>query len=189
MSEKNETVEELLTTWDLGEFLADRQMPEVTVDVYLNEYASHAKAQLLKAHARATGDEVAELDAKLEEVEKQLEASRYEISLRAIPSEMREDIHKRAVKEFPYKKNFLNQPTEDDPTQERIEFENLLLWQACIRKMVAPNGRVFENPSEGDVKALDKGLPTGAKNALDRAIRELHEDAERFTAEVKNPDF
>lgn len=187
--EKKDKVAELMTSWDLGDFLADRQMPESTVVIHLNEFASHAKAQLLRAHAKATGEEVAELDKKLEEVEEALAASRYEIHLRAISSDMREDIHERALEKFPEKRNFLGQPSEDDPTRQRIRFENLLLWQACIRKMVTPKGDVFENPTDGDVEALDTGSPSGAKNMIDRAIRELHEDAERFTAEVKNPDF
>lgn len=185
MSDTNE----MMTTWDLGDFLADRQMPTTTVVVYLNEYASHAKAQLLKAHSRASKEEVAELDKKLAEVDKTLEDSRYEIHLTAIPGEMRDDIHRKVLKDFPMKRNFLGQPAEDDPTQERILAENLLLWEACIRKMVAPGGKEFENPAKGDVELLDKKLPMAAKNAIDRAIRELHEDAERFTAEVKSQDF
>lgn len=188
MSE-NETVGKVPATWDLAEFIADRQMPEATVVVYLNEYASHAKAQLLKAHAKATGEEAVELDRQLDEVEKQLEASRYEIHLRAIPARMRQNIHSKALSTFPYKRNLLGQPSEDDPTTERINLENNLLWQACISKVVTPSGAEFENPTEGDIELLANGLPVTAQSLIDAQIRELHESAERFTAEVKNPDF
>lgn len=188
MSE-NETVEKVPATWDLVEFTADRQMPESTVVVYLNEFASHAKAQLLKAHAKATGPEVEELDKQLAEVEAQLEASKYEIHLRAIPARMRENIHSKAMHTYPFKKNLLGQLAEDDPTAERVNLENNLLWAACISKLITPSGKEFENPSVGDIEMLVNGLPSSAQVAVDTQIRELHEAAERFTAEVKNPDF
>lgn len=188
MSE-NETVEKVPATWDLAEFVADRQQPTAVVNVYLNEYASHAKTQLLKAHGKSTPSEVEELDKQLEEVEAQLEASKYEIHLRAIPARMRQNIHSKAMSTYPAKKNLLGQPAEDDPAEARINLENNLLWQACITKLITPSGQEFENPSEGDIEMLVNGLPSTAQATIDSQIRELHEAAERFTAEVKNPDF
>lgn len=186
-----EMVEKAPATWDLVDFIADRQQPTAVVNVYLNEFASHAKAQLLKAHAKATEDEIEALDKQLDEIEAQLEASKYEIHLRAIPARMRENIHSKAMHTYPYKRNLLGQPADDDPTLERIHLENNLLWAACISKLVTPNGTVFENPTEGDIEMLtgENGLSASAQTLIDAQIRELHESAERFTAEVKNPDF
>lgn len=188
MSE-NETVKKVPATWDLAEFLADRQQPTATVTVYLNEYASHAKVQLLKAIGSASTSEEPELSKQLDEVEKQLEASKYEIHLRAIPARMRQNIHSKALSSYPYRKNLLGQLGDDDPTVERVNLENNLLWQACIAKVVTPSGKEFENPTEGDIELLVNGLSSTAQSLIDSQIRELHEEAERFTAEVKNPDF
>src|SRR5690606_15696612 len=138
----------------------------------------------LKAHAKATGPEVEELDKQLAEVEAQLEASKYEIHLRAIPARMRQNIHSKALSSYPYKKNLLGQLGDDDPTVERVNLENNLLWQACIVKVVTPSGKEFENPTEGDIELLVNGLPVTAQSLIDAQIRELHEEAERFTAEV-----
>lgn len=180
---------DMKSKWDLAEFLSHRQMPTATVVVYLNEYASHAKVQLQKALARATVEEAEELDRKLAAVEEALQKSRYEIHLEAIPAEMREDIHEKVLKDFPEKFNLLRQPAEDDPTRERVEAETLLLWEACIRKMITPDGREFDNPSAEDIRLLDRGLTSTAKVAIDQSIRELHEAAEQFTVEIKDPDF
>lgn len=178
-----------MSNWDLSAVLAERPMPTAAVTVYLNEYASHAKTQLLKAHSKASGDAVAEIDAKLEQVEEELQKSRYEIHLEAIPADMREDIHARALKEYPPKTNFLGQPSDDDPAVDRIKFENDLLWAACIRKLITPTGQEFTEPSKEDVASLTKGLTATACIQVDKSIRELHEAAEKFTAEAKNPDF
>lgn len=185
----SETTEKVPASWDLAEFLADRQMPETAVVVYLNEYASHAKSKLLKALGTATTEEAVELNKQLDEVEEQLKASRYEIHLRAIPARMRENIHSKALSTYPFKKNLLGQLAEDDPTMDRVMLENNLLWQACITKVVSPSGQAFENPTQGDIEMLVNGLPSSAQVLIDTQIKELHESAERFTAEVKNPDF
>lgn len=177
------------SNWDLTAMVAERQMPTAEVTVYLNEYASHAKVQLMKALSKASKEEAEELDKKLAEVDAELEKSKYVVHLEAIPARMREDIHSRALHEFPNKRNVLGQPADDDPSIERINFESNLLWEACIRKLVTPTGREFESPGPGDIENLSKGLPAAAAVLIDRTIQNLHQDAERYTAESKNPDF
>lgn len=179
----------VMSNWDLTAVLADRQMPTAVVNVYLNEYASHAKSQLMKAHATAKPEGVEELDAKIAEVDKALQESKYEVHLEAIPSRMREDIHSRALHEYPNKRNVVGQPADDDPTIERIKYENDLLWVACIRKLVTPSGDVFEAPTKDDVTALSSGLSSSACILIDQKIQGLHQDSERYTADSKNPDF
>jgi hypothetical protein len=185
---ETQTVSEM-RNWDLAEFSAERQQPTAMVNIYLNEYASHAKSQLVKAQSKASPKEVGEIDKKLAEVEIQIQASKYEIHFEAIPARMREDIHSKAMHEYPNKRNVLGQPSDEDPTVDRIKFENDLLWAACIRKLVTPSGKTFENPTKADVLALSEGMSSSACVLIDRTINGLHQDAERFTAESKNPDF
>lgn len=177
-------------TWDLAEVIAERKQPRTTVIVYLNEVASHAKTQLERALAtEKDADRVAELEAKLAEVDEALQATKYTVTLEAIPVRFRKDINAEANRQFPYRRNPLGGLANDDPTQERMELENNLLFAAMLRDVENPKGdSKAEWPKEEAFQFIE-ALPASAQKAIDQAMRQLHEDAEKFTAEVKNPNL
>lgn len=174
--------------WDLTEVLVERPQPTDEVPVYLNEVASHAKVALMKAHSRATGEELERIDKELSEVEEALERSKYVIHLRGIPSRMREDINSKALSEFPMKLSVMGY---DDPlnARERNARENLLLWHAQITNVVNPKGQSKKSWTLDEIEKFAATLPTAAQNIIDQRIKALTEASEKFMVESKNPDF
>jgi hypothetical protein len=185
----DETVDEFADgEWDLGDILTEQKQPTDTVDVYLNPAASYAKAQLVKAHGNASGDDVAKIDAQIDEVDALLEASHYVVHLRAVPSRMREDITSKALAKYPYKLNLLGQ---DDPanSRERLAYENDLIWLAQITDVVNPRGQHRANWTFEQMQEFVKALPTKAQNKIDSAIKELTTQAEEYSVRSQSVDF
>lgn len=174
--------------WDLGEVLAERAQPTETVEVYLNEVASHAKVQLTKKSAKAAPEEVADLDAALAEVEAQLEKTKYTVHITAVPSRMREDITSKAMAKHPIRPNIMGQ---DDMENARVrrQLENDMIWHAQIVDVVNPAGQSRKSWTFEQIQEFSKALPTAAQNAIDSAIRKLTEDAEKFTTGSQSQDF
>lgn len=177
-------------TWDLAEVITERKQPTTEVVVHLNEFASHAKVQIEKALANERdADKVAELEKALEEAEIDLGASKYTITLEAIPVRFRKDINAEANRQFPYRRNPLGGLANDDPTQERMELENNLLFAAMLRDVENPKGdSKAEWPKEEAFQFIE-ALPASGQKAIDQAMRQLHEDAEKHLTGVTNPNF
>lgn len=185
----DETIDEFSEgEWDLADILTEQKQPTDTVDVYLNPAASYAKAQLVKAHGNASGDDVAKIDAQIDEVDALLEASHYVVHLRAVPSRMREDTTSKALAKFPYKLNLLSQ---DDPAnaRERKMYENDLIWLAQITDVVNPRGQHRANWTLEQMQEFVKALPTKAQNTIDTAIKDLTDKAEEYTVRSQSVDF
>src|SRR5690606_14388489 len=89
--------------WDLGDVISERKQPTDSVDIYLNEVASFAKAKLMQAHTNASAEAVKAIDEQLDQIEKDLDASRYTVHVTAVPSRMREDIASKALARYPLK--------------------------------------------------------------------------------------
>lgn len=177
-------------TWDLAEVIAEREQPRTEVVVYLNEFASHAKVQLQKALATETNPEkVAELEKSLADVDQALEESKYTVVLEALPSRMREDINSKAMHDFPLRRNPLGGLAAEDPTRERTNRENNLLIAAMIRDVLNPSGEHKESWTQEEVETFVGRLSSAAQRAIDMAIKQIHTEAELFTAEVKNPNL
>jgi hypothetical protein len=177
-------------TWDLAEVITERKQPTTEVVVHLNEFASHAKVQIEKALAtERDADKVAELEKALEEAEIDLGASKYTITLEALPSRFRKDINAEVNREFPYRRGPLGGLANDDPTQERIERENNLMFAAMVRDVKNPRDESKTDWSREEAIQFVSALPAKAQQTVDNAMRELHQDAEKFTADVKNPNL
>lgn len=175
-------------TWDLGELLAEREMPEAEVVLYLNEAASYAKAQLLKAHSKARGEDVDAIDAKLTEVEAQLEASKYTVKLRAVPSRHRENLYDKAKSKYPVKRDVLDRDDVEN-VQARTKYNNQLLWEAMIVTVVNPRGEESGKWDIAKILEFEKALPVKAQRAIDDAILALSTEAEEYTVGAKGVDF
>lgn len=174
--------------WDLAEVLVERKQPKAKLSIYLAEQASARKVSLLKRQAKLkAGEELDAVERELEQVEKEIQASKYIIYLTGVPSRMREDISSRAMADFPFKLDFLGR---DDPAnaRERQKRENLLIWLAQIED-VERNGKHRRNWTQEQMEEFMASLPTAVQNMVDLTIKELTESSERFTAESANADF
>lgn len=175
--------------WDLGEVLSERNQPRDTVNVFLNEAASYAKAQLVKAHAKAPKDKVEEIEAELKKVDEMLENSRYVIHITALPSRMREDIHSKALAKFPMKPDPLWGRDDAENTRQRNIYENNLLWHAHITDVVNPLGKSKSTWTVEEIERFSQSLPSAVQIGIDTAIRELNKQAEEYTLVAKSIDF
>jgi hypothetical protein len=176
--------------WDLGEVLAERAQPTDTVTIFLNEAASYAKAQLLKALSKGgiPPEEREKMEDQIAEWDKQLDERKYVIHLTAVPSRMREDIQSKALSEHPIKPNLLGQ---DDPLNARARMirENELIWLAQITKVVNPVGKVKAHWTEEEMRRFSESLPSKAQDRVDKKIKELTAQAEEYTVRAQNLDF
>lgn len=176
-------------TWDLADILAEREQPTTEVKIYPSEKLSAAKAQLEESLLKLTdGDEREAVENSIEEINRALKDVEYTVHIRNIPRRMREDITSRALHDFPVKPNFLGQ---DDVlnARDRQARETHLLWTATITDVVNPRGEHKTDWTVEQMTEFEAALPTPAANKIDAAIKKLHEEAEKFTAENLNPDF
>lgn len=175
--------------WDLGDVIQDRVQPTTVVNVYLNEAASYAKAEILAEHGKAKPEQIAEFDKALAEIEEQLQASKYQIHLTAVPSRMREDISSKALAKFPIKPDPLWQRDDQQNALERKKYENSLVWLAQITNVVNPRGQSKKSWDQPSMDKFCEALPTAAQNAIDKAIVDLTKKAEQFTIDSASADF
>lgn len=183
----NTPVDETEDEWDLADALVEREQPTDTVPIYLNEKASYLKTKLLESHAKATVEQVVELDKALDEVEAALEKTKYIIHLRAIPSRMREDISSKAMHEHPLKIDLVGR---DDPANQiaRMKLEQNMIWHAQITDVVNPVGKHRRQWTLEQMVAFCDSLPTKAQQMVDAAIKDLTVKAEQHTAK-RSVDF
>lgn len=180
--------------WDLAEVLAERAQPEDTVDVYLNEAASFAKAKLIESRINFKGDtakdkvKLAEIDKTIEETDALLQKSKYVIHLTGVPSRMREDISSKAQAKFPIQPDMMGRDNYGN-SLERMKYENNLVWLAQITNVTNPAGASRREWTEESMGQFLNALPTKAQATIDQAIRELTEKSEQYTVASKSVDF
>ncbi len=175
-------------SWDLGEVLAERAQPTDKVTIYLNEVASHEKGKLVAAHAKASADSVGDVDKLLDEVNATLDESKYVVHLTAIPTRMREDIASKSMAQYPIKFDLMGR---DDPQNQiaRTKLEHNMIWHAQITNVVNPKGQSKRDWTLEQIEAFAGNLPVPASRAVDTAIRDLTNSAEKFTVASKDIDF
>ena len=176
--------------WDLGEILTERKQPSEEVDVYLNEFASYAKAKLVE-HTESAGlspEERLKLEGQIEALDAEIESKHYVITVAAIPSRMQEDIQSDAYHKFPIKPDFIGR--DDTQNQiDRMKFQNLAIWHAQIKNVVNPAGQSKMSWTSEEVDRLRSALPIKAQSAVDSAIKDINEKAEQYTTKSKSVDF
>ena len=176
--------------WDLGEILAERKQPTAEVDVYLNEFASYAKAKLVEHTTSATlsSEEHLKLEAEIEALDAEIDSKHYVITVAAIPSRMQEDIQSDAFHAFPIKVDFIGR--DDAQNQiDRTKSQNLAIWHAQIKNVLNPAGQSKRTWTLEEVGRLRSALPVKAQTAIDDAIKDINEKAEQYTIKSKSVDF
>lgn len=175
--------------WDLGDVLLERPQPTDDVVIYLNEVAAFTKSKLLEAHSRTTDEaEIKKLDKELAQLEKDLAASQYTVRLTGIPSRMSENLVSKALHEFPLKLDLMGR---DDPlnARDRMEKQNLLLWNAQIVDVINPAGQSKKSWSIEETEKFAGALPVSAQNAIDEKLKELATRVNDFTVKSQSADF
>ena len=176
--------------WDLGEILTERKQPTAEVDVYLNEFASYAKAKLVDhmTSAKLSPEELLKLEAEVEALDAEIESKHYLITVAAIPSRMQEDIQSEAFHAFPIKVDFIGR--DDAQNQiDRTKHQNLAIWHAQIKDVVNPTGQSKKSWTLEEIGRLRSALPVKAQLAVDDVIKDINEKAEQYTTKSKSVDF
>ena len=176
--------------WDLGEILTERKQPTAEVDVYLNEFASYAKAKLVEHmnSAKPSPEELLNLEAEVEVLDAEIDSKHYVITVAAIPSRMQEDIQSDAFHAFPIKVDFIGR--DDAQNQiDRTKHQDLAIWHAQIKNVLNPAGQSKRNWTLEEIERLRTALPVKAREAVNEAIRDINEKAEQYTAKSKSVDF
>lgn len=175
-------------SWDLSEVLAERAQPTDEVVIYLNEVASFAKSKLLKSLKGLKGEALDVVNAEIEELEKDLERTKYVVHVKGVPSRMREDIASKAMHAFPIKPGVFGQ---DDPenAKQRMIRENELVWHAQIFDVVNPRGAHKRDWTFEEMQNFANSLPTAAQKAIDSKINEVTKASEEFTVGSKDQNF
>ena len=176
--------------WDLAEILTERKQPTAEVDVYLNEFASYAKAKLVEhtTSAELSPEEHLKLEAEIEALNAEIESKHYLITVAAIPSRMQEDIQSEAFHKFPIKVDFIGR--DDAQNQiDRTKHQNLAIWHAQIKDVLNPAGQSKKFWTLEEIGRLRSALPVKAQTAVDDAIKDINEKAEQYTTKSKSVDF
>ena len=176
--------------WDLAEILTERKQPTAEVDVYLNEFASYAKAKLVEhtASTEMSPEEHLKLEEQIEALDAEIDSKHYLITVAAIPSRMQEDIQSDAFHAFPIKVDFIGR--DDAQNQiDRTKHQNLAIWHAQIKDVLNPAGQSKKSWTLEEIERLRSALPIKAREAVDEAIRDINEKAEQYTTKSKSVDF
>lgn len=177
-------------TFDLGAVLAGQQYPTDTVDVYFDERSTYAIGKLREQVAKlekANDERYDEVKAELDALIESLVERKYVFHLTGVPSSVRNAIFDKLEEEFPETKNEYG-IVERNP--ERDEKFLLLMFQAYISKIVAPDGAAIESPSEAELKALRLEAPRHVVRAIEQGISALDaRSTTGFETVVKSADF
>lgn len=179
-------------TFDLGAVLAGVEYPTDVVDVYFDEAVAHSIAILNETMDKLakSGDTEAYaqaetvLDALLEDMKER----KYEFHIQAISSRQRRAIEAqvKATEKPTAVGPFGN--TVRDP--EADELYAVLLMQAMVTKIVAPNGAVIERPDYDQCVEFRESAPDFALKALENGILAMGERISKgFETAVKSTDF
>jgi hypothetical protein len=178
-----------LPEFDLGAILAERDQPTTEVTFYLNELASATKDDLVKLAATKKGAELAAVEKQIAAVNKELESKKYTVTISAIPNRMLEDIQTKALVEFPMKLDLMGRDSDAVNVMDRNRRQNLLIWNAQIKDVFAPNGSHKPEWTIEETEAFHDHIPAAAQAAINNAIGELRDRADEYVVKAKNVDF
>ena len=158
-------------TWAWREVI--RAAADDEVVVHLNEFASHAKVQI----EAQSGTPTRLPSWKALRKPRLIGASKYTITLEAIPVRFRKDI------------NGTNRSSRTSNPLGGLEIRGAHGTRTCCLQR-CPRGEpptVAEGPRRN--VPVHRGTSGFRQKAIDQAMRQLHEDAEKHLTGVTNPNF
>jgi len=174
--------------------LKDRAFPAEEVEVFIDEDAAFMATEVEekikklaetmdKAKDAKSIEELAarheKLVERLESIVKDMGDTRYVFHIQGIPEGQREDLYEKAVEKYPIQHDSERNPFTGE--SERTERENpkrdryftVMLWQAHIKKIVAPDGSVQEGISFDEASELRRALPLASIGKITESIEKM----------------
>jgi len=180
--------------FSIVEALKDKAFPSDEINIFIDEDAAFMAAEVeekIKKLANtmdSTVDsaELAELTKRHEELIENLDKTikemgdtRYVFHIQGISEGQREDLYDRALEKFPMQHEVDRNPLtgeverreKENPKRDRL-FTNLI-WQAHIKKIVAPDGSVQEGITVEEAIELRRALPLASIGKVTESIEKL----------------
>jgi hypothetical protein len=174
--------------------LKDRAFPTDEVSIFIDEDAAFMAAEV-EAQINKMGDKMdgtvdskeleeftkrhEELVERLDKIKEEMGGTRYVFYLQGISEGVREDLFEKSVEKYPIQHEVDRNPLtgeverreKESPKRDRL-FTNLI-WQAHIKKIVAPDGSVQEGITLEDAVELRRALPLASSGKITEAIEKL----------------
>ncbi len=174
--------------------LKGRAFPTDEVNIFIDEDAAFIAAEV-ETQINKMGDKMdgtvdskeleeftkrhEELVERLEKIKEEMGGTRYVFYLQGVSEGVREDLFEKAVEKYPIQHEVDRNPLtgeverqeKESPKRDRL-FTNLI-WQAHIKKIVAPDGSVQEGITLEESIELRRALPLASSGKITEAIEKL----------------
>jgi hypothetical protein len=205
LSEKDiiETVEEAKAPgkFKIIDALKNKAFPTDEVEIFIDEHAAFLAsgvetkiADIAKLmdntsdtkELKELTERHEELVARLEKIVEEMGGARYVIHIQGISEGEREDLFERALEKYPMQHEVDRNPytgevertEKDNPKRDRL-FTNLI-WQAHIKKIVAPDGSEQDGISVEEAVELRRALPLASIGKITEAIEKMRTSTALF---------
>lgn len=135
-----------------------------------------------------------EIMSAKEKIVEEMGGSRYIFHIMGISEGDRQDLFDQAVAKYPIKEDKTRNPftgqmeKNEVESPERDRFFTDLLWQAHIKKIVAPDGSEQDGISLEDATELRRNLPLASTTKITEAVQKIRAATALFMMSV-NEDF
>ena len=181
--------------------LKERAFPSQEIDIFVDEDTAFMAAQV-EAEIKKMGDSMdkttnakeleeltarhEELVARLDEIVEEMGGTRYVFHLQGISEGVREDLWDKVVEKYPIQHDVDRNPLtgeverqeKENPKRDRL-FTNMI-WQAHIKKIVAPDGSVQEGITLEEAIELRRALPLASAGKITETIEKLRTSTALF---------
>lgn len=178
---------------DLRDVLQGRKYPKGAVKVWMDDEPWFELEALEKKSATllANTPELKQVEKRIKEVKKQIDAEAYVVHIRGISPRAGQDVISTALSEFPFKRDMYGR---DDETQQinRNRLISELSFSEHIQKVVWPNGKeqAWTEDNKRDLARAFLGEATAsAIDTVDTAIGRVSRKFVEMQAEYANVDF
>lgn len=170
-------------TFSFVDRLLGRNYPTTSVNMYLDEQAAFDRQSLsfeAEAFKLRNKEQNLELVAKIDELDRQLNANKYVITLQGFPPEEYDALVLECEEQYPPKYEETTNPFSGEKKRTKVETEEFFqllwskLWAKSIVKITAPDGAVDASELEvGTAAKVRNNFPIDARRKVDLAIQEL----------------
>lgn len=195
MTDARDIAVEAGKTFNLVERLQNRGMPEEDVTIYLDEKLGWDLERLEEKHANTKKqEELADLEAKIKRVRRQLQESAYTFTLRGMTNETYDRIIDEAVEAHPYVYDEQINPLTGQKlktlqsSDERDNLFNTLFLTEAIARVTDPDGAVDENIDAAAVTFIRKLAPLDAIRRITALAERMRMTGEWMDA-IQDEDF
>lgn len=160
-------------TFNLVERLVGRNMPKDAVAVYFDENTGYERERVEFLLSQETDkDKVKELEAKLKELDAELDKSKYTFHMTGISHKTYDEIIDRIREAYPTEYEESIHPITGQklkaevPSELRDELYNTLLLTACVESVEDPDGAIFDDVTPDVMGVLLKHAPAAGITRL-----------------------